>query len=425
MADEQHTHILSQGVSVWNQWRIDNPHVRPDLRNVSFRTSSPGVLGIDLREANLRDADLQGADFYRAFLVQTDFSGSQLENAIFGDATLGGAKFRHCYLREANFMKAHLFEADFTGANLTGAKFYGAFLENAILSGQSLSGEWLESANLKNALLGEADLSGANLRGANLEGADLRKAILCHADLQGARLVDTQVEGADFSGALVHGISIWAMKGTPEKQMRLRISSANETSVTVDDLEVAQFIYLLLKREKLRNVIDTITSKAVLILGRFTPERKVVLDAIAEELRSHHLLPIVFDFENSTERDLTETIKILAGMSLFVIADVSNPKCAPLELQATVPDYQIPFVTIIQEGEAPFTMLDDLQKYDWVLKPVLTYPSPELLRKAFKKAILDRAWAKHHELKKQKAEKTKTQSVEEFLGSNNSARVTE
>jgi hypothetical protein len=31
-------------------------------------------------------------------------------------------------------------------------------------------------------------------------------------------------------------------------------------------------------------VIDTITSKAVLILGRFTDERKAVLDALREEL---------------------------------------------------------------------------------------------------------------------------------------------
>lgn len=416
MADEQHAQILSQGVPVWNQWRSDNPQLRPDLRDISFRTSSPSMLGIDLSGANLQEADLQGADFYRAWLVGTDFSGAQLENAIFGEATLGGAKFRNCDLREANFMKAHLFEADFTGANLTGTMFFGAFLEKAILSDQCLLGEWFESAHLKDALLGGADLSGANLRGADLQGTDLRKAVLCHADLQGARLIETQVEGADFSDALVHGISVWAMKGTPKKQEGLRISSQSEATLTVDDLDVAQFLYLLLTREKLRNVIDTITSKAVLILGRFKPpERKAILDVLAEELRIHHLLPIIFDFEGSTERDLTETIKILAGMSLFVIVDVTDPKCAPLELQATVPDYQIPFVTIIQKGETPFAMLDDLKKYDWVL-PVLEYPSSELLRKAFKKAILDRALAKHHELKKQKAEKMKTQSVEDFLG---------
>ena len=45
----------------------------------------------------------------------------------------------------------------------------------------------------------------------------------------------------------------------------------------MDDLEIAQFIYLLLNNQKIRHVIDTITSKIVLILGRFTPERKAVL----------------------------------------------------------------------------------------------------------------------------------------------------
>ncbi|MCU7841396.1 MAG: hypothetical protein KZQ94_18705, partial [Candidatus Thiodiazotropha sp. (ex Troendleina suluensis)] len=199
------------------------------------------------------------------------------------------------------------------------------------------------------------------------------------------------------------------------KQNNLVVRKHSEARVTVDDIEVAQFINLLLRREKLRNVIDTITSKAVLILGRFTCERLAVLNSLAEEIRTHNLLPIIFDFERSTERDFTETIKILAGMSLFVIADVSNPKSSPLELQAAIPDYQIPFVMIIQEGEQPFSMLGDLKKYDWVLKPILTYSTSESLRKAFKKAILERAWAKHYELQKQKNEKMKTQSVEDFL----------
>ena len=34
---------------------------------------------------------------------------------------------------------------------------------------------------------------------------------------------------------------------------------------TVDNIEVAQFIYLLLHNQKIRDVIDTITSKTVLI----------------------------------------------------------------------------------------------------------------------------------------------------------------
>ena len=56
------------------------------------------------------------------------------------------------------------------------------------------------------------------------------------------------------------------------------------------------------------------------------------------------------------------------SVSFSVIADVTNLKSSPLELQATVPDYQIPFVPIIQEGEQPFAMMVDLQKkYNWVL----------------------------------------------------------
>jgi hypothetical protein len=61
-------------------------------------------------------------------------------------------------------------------------------------------------------------------------------------------------------------------------------------------------------------------------------------------------------------------IKTLASLSYFVIAGVTNPKSSPLELQATVPDYQIPFVPLTQEGEQPFGMMVDLQKkYNWVL----------------------------------------------------------
>jgi hypothetical protein len=37
--------------------------------------------------------------------------------------------------------------------------------------------------------------------------------------------------------------------------------------ITTDDIEIAQFLYLLIHNEKLRKVIDTITSKVVLILA--------------------------------------------------------------------------------------------------------------------------------------------------------------
>jgi hypothetical protein len=56
-------------------------------------------------------------------------------------------------------------------------------------------------------------------------------------------------------------------------------SHKSEPEITVDNIEIAQFIYLMLNNQKVRDVIDTITSKVVLI-RRFTADRKAVLDAL-------------------------------------------------------------------------------------------------------------------------------------------------
>ncbi len=65
-------------------------------------------------------------------------------------------------------------------------------------------------------------------------------------------------------------------------------------------------MYLLLNNQKIRDVIDTIAKKAVLILGRFTPRRKAILDVLREALRTHAYVPILFDFDKPASRDLTE-----------------------------------------------------------------------------------------------------------------------
>jgi hypothetical protein len=213
----------------------------------------------------------------------------------------------------------------------------------------------------------KADLHRANLHRADLPGADLFRA-----NLTQARLVYTGFEGANLTGCRVYGIAVWDVNLVGAQQSDLVITLEEHPAITVDNLEVAQFIYLLLHNEKIREVIDTIGKKGVLILGRFAAERKAVLDALRMALRQRGFLPIVFDFEKPTQRDFTETIRILAGLCLFVIADITNPRSAPLELQATVPDYMIPFVPIIAEGEEPFAMFVDLQRhFDSVLE-VLT-----------------------------------------------------
>ena len=219
-----------------------------------------------------------------------------------------------------------------------------------------------ENRNVLHPDLNGAILVEANLRGANLSGADLHEALLSGADLHGANLsgaylntavlLDTDLQDADLTGCHVYGISAWNLKLEGAKQQNLIITRADEPEITVDHIEVAQFIYLMLHNQKIRDVIDTITSKAVLILGRFTDERKAVLDALREELRKSNYLPILFDFDVPATRDITETVSLLARMARFIIADLTDPSSIPKELEAIVPDLAVPVQPLL-EGEVP------------------------------------------------------------------------
>ena len=86
-------------------------------------------------------------------------------------------------------------------------------------------------------------------------------------------------------GCRVYGMSAWNLHPVGARQADLIITRDDQPEITVDNLEVAQFICLLLNNEWIRHVIGTITSKVVLILGRFTPERKAVLDALRRPAR--------------------------------------------------------------------------------------------------------------------------------------------
>ena len=254
----------------------------------------------------------------------------------------------------------------------------------ANLSGANLRGANLSAANLFVANLSEANLSEADLRGAHLRGAHLREADLSEADLREARLlratlVDTNITGADLTDCHIYGVSAWGLKLDGAKQRNLVITKEDEPTVTVDDIEVAQFVYLLLHNEKIRDVIDTITSKAVLILGRFTDERKAVLDALREELRNRNYLPILFDFEKPRSRDTDETITLLARMARFVIADITDAKAVLQELRAIVPDLaSLPVQPIILKMQEEPGMFDFYRNRPSFL-PVHRYVSQEQL----------------------------------------------
>jgi hypothetical protein len=350
MAKAEHLEVLSRGVEAWNRWREENPGVVPDLREAPLGKKI--LDGIRLEKANLKHAQLK----------ETSLRGAHLE--------------------EANLGYAYLRRADLTGAFLSGCTLFGA--------------------NLRRAVLRDAQLPGARLRRIDLSYVDLRGADLTRAVLEYARLVDVQVEGAIFTECQVYGMSAWNLEGTPRDQSKLRISRLPakgmppEPRITVDDLAVAQFIHMLLNHSKLRSVFDAMTERGVLLLGRFGDGGVEVLRKLADRLRELGYLPILFDFDRPRDRNYTETVKTLVGLSRFVIVDLSGPS-VPMELHATLPHFKIPFVPILEKGRHPFSMFVDLMEYEEMLKPIVEFASVDDLLKDLPEKIVAPAEERHRQ----------------------------
>jgi len=365
MANQDHLDVLTRGVESWNAWRFARPMEIPDLRG-----------------ANLNAADLRGANFNAADLGWTDLRGGQLAGAYLWRADLRWAQLAGADLSAADLGGAYLWRADLRGANLN----------NARLNDTDLGAADLRGANLCSAVLRRADLSGSDLAGADLSAADLTRAIL----------LETKIEKANLTGCRIYGVSAWdVVLDADTRQHDLVITPNDQPSIIVDDLEVGQFIYLWLNNEKIHHVIDTITSKVVLILG-ITVERKAVLAALRDGLRKRGRLPVVFDFSLPATQEKQERITTLARMARFVIVDLTDPTSIPEELSTIVG--QLPSVAvqpILQEGCEPSGMHDLIIRYSWVL-PIRRYTTEEALLARLEDLVITPAEAKVREIRQGK-----------------------
>ncbi len=368
--------IIDDGADAWNNWYADHPEHEISLKGVDF--SGSDLRGADFskvtfEDSDFRDANLQDVEFRRADLTNTNFSGADLSGARLDQATLykavfHGADLTRAFLQDANLRRANLYEADLRGVTAVKADF--------------------TDANLRRANLSEARLMGATFEWADLNGADLSKAVLVGADLSCAHLVETDLSGADVSGCSLYGVSAWNVKLHETHQCDLTITRQSEPIVTVDNVEVAQFLYLLLNNKKIHDLIDPITGKIVLILGRFAQHNKRVLDSIRNELRLRDRLPVMFDFNKPEGRDLTETVSLLAHMARYIIVDLSNPRSAPQELQRVVEGLpSVPVQPLIHFSEAEYGMFEHFKRYPWVLKTFTYKDSYDLIRSLDEKVI--------------------------------------
>lgn len=78
----------------------------------------------DMRQASFKEANLHGAIFTRAILLEVDFTGANLNDALMDQAAIEGANFTDAVLEGLTATRT-----DFTNTIITGADFSNAILD--------------------------------------------------------------------------------------------------------------------------------------------------------------------------------------------------------------------------------------------------------------------------------------------------------
>lgn len=160
-----------------------------------LRQASSGV-AMDLRGADLRQANLGGLVLTRVSLEGCCFDGANLEgarltqveltNASFCGAALTDAWFDHDHGVGVAFDRVHAEGSHWRGCTLVGARFDGSRLRRASFSG----------CDLDSSVFDDADLTLASLLRSRLDRASLSGARLRKAETLGVSLVATRFERA-------------------------------------------------------------------------------------------------------------------------------------------------------------------------------------------------------------------------------------
>jgi uncharacterized protein YjbI with pentapeptide repeats len=137
MANAEHFKIFAKGAGEWNEWREQNPEVKPDLQSINItqdllEASSDheegraflDYSGVNLSRTNLWRANLpflilNGANFSQAILVGANFFSAYLISADLSETNLNHAQFSRADLRGTNFERAKLGFTHFASVNLS------------------------------------------------------------------------------------------------------------------------------------------------------------------------------------------------------------------------------------------------------------------------------------------------------------------
>jgi Pentapeptide repeats (8 copies) len=127
-----------------------------------------------LVDADLRGADLSGAEFFSSYWNNADLRGVRMREIDLYRSSLGGARLDGADLTGAGLVRADLDEVSLVDAVLDRADLGRASMINVDARG----------ASFRDCDFGDAIVSNTDRRGADFRGADLRGAVLSQASFR-------------------------------------------------------------------------------------------------------------------------------------------------------------------------------------------------------------------------------------------------
>ncbi|HMG15824.1 MAG TPA: pentapeptide repeat-containing protein [Saprospiraceae bacterium] len=308
---EEKEQIILKGALKWSLWRKNNPGSlyfnRPnwyqclDSNGLNIKGQNQlNFSGIDLSGSTIYDAFAEGINFSAGIFMDTSFEEGDFSRANFSNAIFINTKFNKTILTDANFNGASFVNCNLNRVNLTNAQFCLKEIRETVIYGISV---W-----------------------------DLHT---CDSMIQSKLIIEKTYEL--YSDLIKKGI----------------------VPLMVDDIELAQFIYYMTDHKKMRNTINILNSKGVLLLGQFKNGGMERLYKLQEWLQKKDYMPMIFDFARPDNLDLTETIVTMAGLSKFIIADLSGGS-VPQELYAIATNFKKPIIAF-SKGKA-YSLFQDIKR---------------------------------------------------------------
>lgn len=322
MTQDDYSEILAQGAKVWNVWRERNPG--PMVRFVKPHWySCPGPRGRQIKGRN-----------------RLNFSGMNLSGVFISKAFAEGLNLRDSLFDGSTFDEGDFSRADFSGATFRNTKFFKSILTEANFDG--------------------ATFVNCNLNRVNLSGASFHLK--------------------EITETVVYGIAAWDLETSEEtKQSKLVIEKTydlysnlidqGKVPMTVDDIELAQFVYYLSNHKKMRATLNIMNDRGVLLLGRFKDGGLERLYSMREWFQGKGYMAMIFDFARPDNLSLTEAVVTMAGLAKFVVVDLSGSS-VPAELQSILSQIKKP---VLAFGD-PYSLFPDLSDQT----SVITIESDEL-----------------------------------------------